>query len=261
MKIATTLVTLATLFSATTALAASDLTVDVTSSQGDYVYDVVGFDVEVSNIGNRTAKNVAVTIDLPETNTSPTVYVMGNVVGFSSACSQSGTQLSCSLGRIRKGKSKSVWVDIELPESADSLAVSASVGTSSSENSTSNNDDTEEPSLLNYDVTIADGDLILNEHCTGMDLVSFYECVVSPGSISSHEAVYHGDGTISFPYAPPGYAGTWSQPTSDSLEFTYTHFGVPQTSFVGYGTSADCFEGVTVFLNSSYVAPYSVCIQ
>jgi hypothetical protein len=262
MIVRTLLLSLVSLAAAGTAHARADVVVDVSSSTGDFVYDAVAYDVEVSNIGNRHARDVEVVIQLPETNTSPGVFVMGNLVGADGRCSVNGTALECSLGRIRKGQSATVWFDLELPQSAAPLEVSADVSTSSRENSTSNNDDLHTAALEYYDVSIADGDLVLNEHCTGTGLVAFFECTTSPSSITSHDVVFHGDGTITFANAPPGYTGAWSQPSSDSLEFTYAFDGVPQVEFVGDGVSADCFEGLTSFPNSpSWVSPYSVCIQ
>ena len=56
------------------------------------------------------------TVDLPTTNTSPTIHVMGEVDGIDSACNLVGTQLQCSLGRIRKNQSASITFDLELFE-------------------------------------------------------------------------------------------------------------------------------------------------
>ncbi len=252
----------ASLLFATTAHARADVVVDIDSSTGDYVYDAVAYDVTVSNVGNRNADNVELTIQLPETANSPTVYVMGNLVAADGRCSQVDTTLVCSLGRVRKGKSSTVWFDLELPQSAAPLEVEASVVTSSRENSTSNNDDLHTASLAYFDAAIQDGDFMHIEHCTGQNLTAFFECTLSPSSISFHEATFHGDGSISFANAPLGYDGTWAQSSDDHLEFTYRFNGVPQVDFVGDGVGGGCFEGLSTFTNSStYVSPYSVCIQ
>jgi hypothetical protein len=252
----------ASLLFATSAHARADVVVDIASSTGDLVYDAVAYDVTVTNIGNRNADNVQLTVQLPETATSPTVHVLGNLLAFDGRCSQSGTQLLCSLGQIRKNRDAAVWFDLELPWSAAPLEVEASVRTSSREDSTNNNDDLHTASPSYYDVSIADGDLMLNEHCTGANLTAFFECTVSPSSISAQEAIFHGDGTISFPFAPVGYDGVWSQSSPDHLEFTYREYGVPVVEFVGDGVPGRCFEGLSTFPNSpNWVSPYSVCIQ
>jgi len=138
--------------------------------------------------------------------------------------------------------------------------VTASVTTSSNENSTGNNDAAYTPSLLNYSVAVADGDIAHVEHCTGQGLTSFFECLLSPSSISSHDVEFDGSGTLSFPNQPASFAGTWSQPTSDSLVMTYTQNGLVVAEFEGYGSSPGCFEGLTTFGISPWVAPYEVCL-
>ena len=72
--------------------------------------------------------------------------------------------------------------------------------------------------------------------------------------------VFHGDGTITFP-SDPSYWGAWSQPTADTLAFTYSDVSGVVATFSGGGTGGDCWEGITHFTSSSYVAPYEVCLQ
>ena len=53
----------------------------------------------------------------------------------------------------------------------------------------------------------------------------------------------------------------WNRTTPDSLVFTYVEQGVGVVAeFEGWGTSDNCFEGITTFPDSSYIAPYEVCI-
>ncbi len=262
MIVRTALLSFVSLAAAGTAHARADLIVDVSSSQGDFVYDAVMYDVQVSNIGNRNARGVELVVELPETATSPQVHVMGNLLAFDSDCVQSGTTLVCDLGRVRKNRSASIWFDLELPQSAAPLEVYAVVDTDSRENSTSNNDDLHAAALNYYDVPLSGGEVLLNEHCTGQDLTAFFECTLSPSSISSHGITLNGDGSISFDNAPPGYTGQWSQPSDDRLEFTYSFNNVVQVEFSGDGVPGDCFEGLTTFITSpTWVSPYSVCIQ
>ena len=149
---------------------------------------------------------------------------------------------------------------IALPQAAEVLSISAAATTSSSENSLANNSASVTPSLINYSVAVQDGDLGHNSHCTGQGLTSYFECELFPSSLSAHDVVFHGDGTLTFVDAPPEYTGVWSQDSGDSLAFTYYEDGVPIAEFVGYGTNPGCFEGVTEFLGSLYVAPYEVCL-
>jgi uncharacterized repeat protein (TIGR01451 family) len=78
----------------------------------------LSYSVNVANSGRQDANNVELTIQLPETNTSPTVHVMGVLSNVDSACTQVGTTLECSLGKIRKGRSASVGFTLAVPNSS-----------------------------------------------------------------------------------------------------------------------------------------------
>lgn len=241
------------------ALAASDLRVTIPAPAPQLVYSPTSYGIVVANIGNQSASNVSLTVNLPATHTSPQVYVMGTLSAVDARCTRSGTKLTCALGTIAKNTSKTVTFNIALPEATEALTVSASATTTSSENSLANNAASDVAGQLNYSVDVQDGDYALIQHCTGTGLVSFFECELFPGAISSHEHLFHGDGTISFPDAPE-YSGVWTQDSPDSLAFTYFEGDVPVAEFVGYGTTPSCFEGVTLFPGSTYVSPYEVCI-
>lgn len=243
---------------ATPALAAADLAVSLPAPAPAHVYESATYEVEVANVGNRNADDVTLTIALPETHTSPQVYVMGELGSIDGRCTQSGTELVCDLGRIRKNRSTTVSFDLELPQADEVLEIVADASTSSSESNLANNEASLAPSLLSYSTTVSAGDVAQVEHCTGQGLTSFYECVLSPSSISSH-IVELGSGTLSFPGQDPGYGGTWSQPSADQLSMTYTYNGSPVAQFDGWGTSPGCFEGITTFPGSAWVSPYEVC--
>jgi len=242
------------------ALAASDVRVVIPAPAAVHVYDDTQVGIVVSNIGNQSAAAVQLTVTLPATHTSPTKYVMGTLANVDPRCTKSGTKLTCTLGTIGKNKSTTVSFAIALPQAAEVLSISAAATTSSSENSLANNSASVTPSLINYSVAVQDGDLGHNSHCTGQGLTSYFECELFPSSLSAHDVVFHGDGTLTFVDAPPEYTGVWSQDSGDSLAFTYYEDGVPIAEFVGYGTNPGCFEGVTEFVGSPYVAPYEVCL-
>jgi uncharacterized repeat protein (TIGR01451 family) len=253
---------LALLAASAPALAASDLTTTILPpAPTKYVYESGTYTVRVNNIGNQTAQNVTVTIDLPETNTSPTVHIMGILGTKSATCTTVGTQLRCTLGSIQRNKNKTVFFNIAFPENEGALVIDATSATTSVENSTANNGASHTAALLNYAVPVTAPQAMLNTHCTGTDLTSFYECVVSPGSTMNHEIVLLPGGGIDFPGQTPGvYTGAWSQNSSQELSFMYFEFGTPIMSFQGYGVDGGCFEGITQFFPSSpYVAPYEVC--
>ncbi len=221
------------------------------------VSDTVSITVE--NVGNGSANSVVVDIDLPETNTSPTVHVMGDLDNIDSACVQSGTTLSCSLGRLKAGRSATVSFDIALPQSAGSLDFSATASTTSTDSNASNNADDDSAVVLYPDLAITSQAFIINRHCTGQGLEAFYECELYPSSISSHEIILETDGSITFSQA--GYSGAWGQDTDDHLWFEYYYAGMVRLTFEGNAVDGDCFEGLTDFPGTSYVAPYEVCIK
>lgn len=246
---------------ATPAFAASDLVTSITAPSGVHVYETGRYTVRVSNNGNQTANSASVVIQLPETHTSPQVYVMGVVGAKSSNCTQSGTHLTCTLGTIKRNNSSSVYFDIAIPESVDALVVSATASTTSSENSTSNNSASSTAALINYDVNFSGSGDVINNHCTGTGLTSYYECELFPSSISSHDATLNSDGSVSFPAEyGPDYGGSWTSDGPDHLAFTYTYAGEVVAEFEGYGVSADCWEGLTTFPGSSYISMYEVCL-
>ena len=245
--------------SAGPAFAAADLRVVIPAPAAQQVYDDTQYGIVVTNIGNQTASAVKLTIDLPATQTSPTKYVMGTLSGVDPRCTLAGTRLTCVLGSLAKTKGTTVSFKVAFPVTTSLLTVSAAATTSSSENGLANNSASNVPTLINYQVAVTDGDLAVNSHCTGTSLTSYFECVKSPGSVSTHEVVFHGDGTLSFPEAPE-YSGTWTQDSGDSLAFTYTAGEEVVAEFVGYGSSPGCFEGITEFPGSTYVSPYEVCL-
>lgn len=243
------------------AFAASDLSTSISAPASVYVDDYGTYTVTVSNIGNQTANSVSVVINLPETNTSPYVYVMGDLSSYSATCARSGSTLTCNLGTLKRTKSASVTFTIAYPYSSEPLVMTATAATTSSENTLANNTATRSASLTYDDVSFTAPRVALNQHCTGTGITSFFECELYPSSISSHSIELHADNTLTFIDAPPEYSGVWSQPAANQLTLTYYELGVVVAEFEGYGVSPSCWEGLTTFPGSTYVAPYQVCLQ
>jgi hypothetical protein len=245
---------------ATPALAAADVHVQIQAPAAEYVYDTTLYDIVISNIGNKRADNVSLTIDLPETNTSPNVYVMGQTSGIDPRCAWNGTQLHCNLGNIARNGSTTVSFGIALPQADEELAVSASASSSSAENTLANNSDTDVAPLLNHAIEVLPGDFGHNRHCTGQGLTSFYECELFPSSISEHDIEFLADGELAI-VDQPDFTGSWSQPTATSLLITYEDIdGNVVAEFECHGVSESCFEGITTFPDSEYMSVYEVCI-
>lgn len=243
------------------AFAGPTLVTSVQPPYGSSVYDTGRVSVVVANTGNKTASNVSVAIQLPETNTSPTVHVMGDIDGYQAGCSRSGTVLTCPLGDIRRARSASAWIDLSFPESLEALTFTATASTSSSANLT-NATDSADVEVANYDVAFGGTFDVTNDHCTGTDLLSYFECELYPSSISSHDATMNGDGTIDFGVGvDPLYTGTWSSDAPDHLVFSYSYDGTVVAEFEGWGVPGDCWEGATYFPGSAYMSMYRVCVQ
>ncbi|MCB9730565.1 MAG: hypothetical protein H6744_07985 [Deltaproteobacteria bacterium] len=239
-----------------------DLTVGISGPASVGVYVDTTYTVSVSNVGNRNADAVRLEIELPQTHTSPTIQVMGLVGSFSNGCSLAGTRLTCNLGTVKRSKSKSVSFSIALPVSVVPLSFEASASTTTNEPNRGNNDDSFTPAVSYVATPVGAPRAAHNEHCTGRDLTGFYECVVSPGSTMSHDIVLEAGGTVTSPIFGSTYTGIWSQPTPDSLTFTYFDSGTPVAEFTGYGVGGDCYEGITIFpLNPTWNSAYEVCLQ
>lgn len=242
------------------ALAGVDLRTTVTAPAGVQVYTDGTWTVNVANLGNSQAANVNLVIQLPVTNTSPYVYVMGTVGTMSAGCAPSGTTVVCALGTIKQNKSKTVTVNLALAHSTASLVVSGSASTPNVVDTNPANNTAQATYVPTYpSIAFTPDQDIFNEHCTGHGLTSFYECVVSPGSVSSHDTVFLQDGTISVPLDPT-VGGFWWQPTPQTLHFDYTDaYGYVMMTFDGYAVDAACWEGVIAL--SGYTIPYSVCLN
>lgn len=262
--LALTSITACVLLASPSALAVSrpDLATSITIPSGVHVYEPGAYVVTVANVGTKNATGATLQVQLPETNTSPQVYVMGTLGAYGPSCSQSGTVLNCTLGAIAKGTSKVVTVNIALPYADEPLVFAATVPPVVGETNTGNNDASATASLLTYDVTLAAPQSATNRHCTGTTLTSFFECELFPSSIASFDSVLETDGSVTLVGAPPGYGGTYTRPTPDHILIDYYDTDGPAGSLDAWGTSADCWEGIMTFPGGSpYVAPYEVCLQ
>jgi hypothetical protein len=246
------------------AQAAPDLSVSVTQPSGVFVYQAVRYTVRVTNVGNQRSAAATLTIDLPDTNTSPTVHVLGTVGAMTTGCARSGLRITCPVPRIQGNNNfVSFFFDLTLPEAWQPVSFEANVIPGGSDAQSSNNRRTHVPLLQNHPYVIAPAApvTVTNRHCTGQNLQSYFECTLFPSSIASHQIEFHPGGTITIPAAGPDYGGTWSQPTPDSLVFQYTDGGSPILNFEGYGVGNRCFEGLATFVPASpYSAPYRVCL-
>lgn len=224
------------------------------------------YTVTVANIGNRDATGIQLVITLPDARTSPQNYLLGTLGARSGICAVSGYTLTCGLGTLRGGRSTSVYFDLALPYSAAASTIRAVATEVQVDLAPANNTATRNANPLPYALDVGarlanlgGSATVDNDHCTGRDLISFYQCELFPSSISSHTAVFASNGTIDL--GDPSYTGVWSQSAADHLEFTYSQLGNVVASFAGVGVDGtNCFEGITTFPGSAYNSAYLVCL-
>jgi uncharacterized repeat protein (TIGR01451 family) len=223
------------------------------------------YTVNVKNTGKTNAANVTVVVDFPLTNTSPTVYILGNLSGINTGCQVVSRKLNCNLGTINKNKTKSFTFNFTYPVTTKPLELKATASTTTpGEVNLVNNQFT-----LTQPVSYATNQLtsatVLVSLCTGTNLTSYFECELFPSSIQSFTMTLNSDSTITIPnYA--GYTGNWDQltsPQNQTLHFTVTETSTGDIAeFNGFAISGTCFEGLTTFTpNNGYISPYKVCVQ
>lgn len=237
-----------------------DLAVTLTAPSNVVYGANARYEVTVRNVGNNRALAPIVEVQLPQTATSPTVHVLGDLGSRDSRCALSGTSLRCTLSNLGANRATTVWFELASPYSTAPMTLSATASVAN-ETNLANNTATHTLSLTAAPLAVNAPRQTLVRHCTGTNLTSFYECELYPSSITEHETQLNANGTLDFLGAAAGiYFGTWSQPAPNRLEFTYTDNGAAVASFSGYSVD-NCFEGRTTFPNSSYVSMYQVCLR
>jgi hypothetical protein len=239
-----------------------DLRVQMTGPSSVMVYTGGTYTVNVKNIGNAHAQNVLVRVQLPVTNTSPSVSILGTLSGLDSHCTVVSNELRCSYSSLNKNQTLAFSFTFMYPVTTKPLVVTA-IGSTPNETELGNNTATLTPAMLYGSLSLTSG-TVLNSHCTGTNLTSYFECELFPSSISSHTTEFNADHTIAIT-GEPSFSGTWNQATSSQLSFTYYQTNGTGTtlvaSFAGYKSKLQCFEGITTFPGSTYVSPYKVCLQ
>ncbi len=244
----------------------ADMRVQLQAPASVNISTATTYTVTVKNLGPNTAQNVRFTVEFPLTNTSPTVAILGTVSGFNtSKCSVVSHKLSCTVGQLKNNKSATLTYQYTAPVSTKTLTMKAVVTSDTADTVSGNNESSVVPNLV-YPARPLTSANMLNSHCTGTNLTSYFECLLFPSSIATHNTTFNIDNTISF--TEPGYTGTWSQNAAKtSLRFEYfepTGSGSTKVAeFNGWAINgANCFDGMTNFFpTSTYVSPYRVCVQ
>jgi hypothetical protein len=246
---------------ATPVLASPDLEVDIAPPPLVYAYEYTDYEIAVTNVGSNDVVGITLSIDLPETDT-PQVEVLGIVGDMDPRCTASGTQIVCSLGTIGAGKTEYPWFVLALPWANGVLDVTATATSSAADTTAASNTDTEVGAPAYYDVQVLPG-LAPTDACLPVwphGYSSYFECTIQPGlsmygywSIAANGDIWLDD--------VPGVVGSWWQPASNRLVYTYDHgsaiHGVEQ--FEGWGTSPRCFEGLSSYSVSGVTHPRTIC--
>lgn len=220
------------------------------------------YTVNVKNIGNATAAGVRVIVDLPETNTSPTKYILGTVSGLDSRCQIISRKLNCLLGDMSKtgiNQTKIFTFNYAFPVTTQNVQVKATASTTTpnevnSQNNTASLSPT--PAYATNQLTSAN---VLITMCTGRGLTSFFECELFPSSQQSHIFVLNSDLSVTY---NGDFVGTWNQIASPQQLQLSLSDGSTGAEFNGFATSNTCFEGITTFTPASvYNSAYKVCVQ
>jgi uncharacterized repeat protein (TIGR01451 family) len=225
------------------------------------VYSPYQYTATVKNIGNGPAANVKVTIDLPETDTSPTKYILGTLSGFNAAYCQVVTRkLVCSQsGNLGNNQQRVYTFNFELPISTKTLSIKAT-GTTTSTNEIDplNNWQTVTPGLSYGSIPLISANVLISM-CTGRGLTSFFECELFPSSQQSHIFSLNQDMSVSV-YGD--VVGTWDQPSASQLHL-YMVDGGTVIEHNGFARNGTCFEGMTTFDPNpgGYISPYKICVQ
>jgi len=250
---------------------APDLDLAISQEAPKLTTEMTRFNVVAKNIGSKDLDDVVVDILLPLTSTSPQQYVLGTVGSKSPECSVAPspsdfTKYSCALPKIPKMQGSTVtqvtlFFDIKLPQSAQPISLTAMAAVVPAQEVTpSNNAGSIVASQMFTSLQISPFPRTVRiRSCTGAGLTSFFECEISPGSISTNEVTFNSDGSITFPPSGVGYTGTWAQ-SGTGLTMAYSQNGQVVASFAGSGVTSDCFHGLTTFTTGGYVSPYEVCL-
>jgi hypothetical protein len=222
--------------------------------------------VAVSNTGNSRATGVMLNVQLPKYDADTGSQILGDLGAIDSRCRVRGTRLQCLLGQLDANATTTIGFDLALPQTDDTLGITARVSATSAETVLTNNLANRPVVLLDYAVDIGEEGLGTVEHCMGTDLESFFECIDGEDALAEYDLGFLDTGKVSLPDRPD-YTGLWTQVPEGKNEADphYLRFEIAdqegtQVVFEGYGASDACFEGVAIYRGLDAVAGYRVCL-
>lgn len=215
------------------------------------------YEILIDNISQRRARDVRLQIHFPLTATLPRPYILGTVSNADARCFDDGTVYECVIGNIRKGRATTVGFDFAVPYSVTGGEVRAVVS-ARNDADLSNNEASVPVELVYYPQPLAGTNTATVTFCSGQDLISFQDCVVSPGSTRSYPVTLNANGTISFPGRTVAPSGAWNQSTAEDLYIEFATNGQVVMRFDGKGVGQSCFDGIATF-NGPFNAAYRVC--
>lgn len=218
------------------------------------------YTASIKNIGNQNASGVILTIAFPETDTSPTKYILGTLSGIPTGCQLVTRKLQCNIGTLNTSpNARTFSFNLALPISTKVLEVKASATTTSSNEVNVANNSASRIPAFSYGVNQLTSANVLISMCTGINLSSFFECELFPSSQQHHIFTLNADASVSV-YGQT--VGTWDQPTPSRLHL-YMVSGGTVIEHNGYAATNTCFEGKTTFTPSpsGFMSIYKICVQ
>jgi uncharacterized repeat protein (TIGR01451 family) len=239
-----------------------NLRVTMTSPNAISAYTPYQYSVTVKNIGNAPAANVKVVVDLPETDTSPTKYILGTVSGLGTGCTIVARKIQCATtGNLGNNQQRVYTFNLALPVSSKVLQIRATGSTTTPNEQDANNNTVTKTPVFNYPANPLTSADVLISMCTGRNLSSFFECELFPSSQQHHVFTLNPDTTVEV-YGQ--IVGNWDQVAgSNRLHMLMNDGSGTIVEFQGYASNTTCFEGKTTFTPSpsGFMAIYRACVQ
>ncbi len=242
-----------------------DIRVQVSGPTTAMVNSPYQYTVNVRNIGGAKANGVTVMVDFPQTNTSPQVYILGQVSAIGNGCQLVSRRLQCSAGNLNPNAQRNFTFSFSYPVSTKTLEIKATGSSTSTNEANPNNNIASVFPAINYPTNQITAANVTVSLCTGTNLSSYYECELFPSS-QQHFTMRLESGGMITDLPDSNFTGTWTQIQTTNQPFQQLQFtlsdGYTSASFDGYASSTTCFEGKTTFLpTSNYNSQYKVCVQ
>jgi hypothetical protein len=203
-----------------------------------------------------------VIVDLPETDTSPTKYILGTVSGLGVGCQIATRKVQCMTpGNLGNNQQRVYTFNLALPVSSKVLTLRATGSTTTPNEVDPLNNTASMTPVFNYPANPLTSANVLISMCTGRNLSSFFECELYQSSQQHHIFTLNPDTTVEV-YGQ--IVGNWDQTAGTNRLHMLMNDGYGTVvEFEGYAANTTCFEGKTTFTPSpsGHMAIYRACVQ